>query len=289
MSGIIQLEHLKYSYHADQVQQGECLPALQDINLSVQPGEFISILGRNGSGKSTLARMINALFVPTEGVCYIGGMDTRDSALHWEIRKICGMVFQNPDNQIIGTSVEEDVAFGLENIGVPPLEIRDRIDSAMQWVGIYEQRENPPNMLSGGQKQRVAIAGILAMHPECIVLDESTAMLDPLGRKEVMSAVRELNQKFGITVLHITHHMEEAVLSDRVLVMDQGQILLDGVPRAVFSNVSKLKSLGLEVPPVTELVHRLIAAGYVLPPDILTVEEAAEYLSAMIRKEQGLL
>ncbi len=263
MTEIISVEQVKYQYPANEEEGNEEIRAfaLDGISMSVKQGEFISILGRNGSGKSTLARMLNALLIPTEGICVVAGLDSSDAKNHWEIRKQCGMVFQNPDNQIIGTSVEEDVAFGLENIGVLSHEIRCRIDDAMKKVGIFDRRENAPHLLSGGQKQRVAIAGILAMHPSCIVLDEATAMLDPIGRKEVLKVVQQLNKELQMTVLHITHHMDEAVLADRVLVVDEGQVVMEGTPKEVFSQVEKVKALGLDVPQITELMMRLRNAG----------------------------
>ncbi len=290
MTDIISVEQVKYQYPATEEETNAEIRAfaLDNISMSVKQGEFICILGRNGSGKSTLARMLNALLMPTEGVCVVAGFHSSDAQNHWEIRKQCGMVFQNPDNQIIGTSVEEDVAFGLENIGVPSNEIRCRIDEAMKKVGIFERRESAPHLLSGGQKQRVAIAGILAMHPSCIVLDEATAMLDPIGRKEVLKVVQQLNKELQMTVLHITHHMDEAVLADRVLVVDEGRVVMEGTPKEIFSQVEKVKALGLDVPQITELMMQLRNAGLPLPADILTLEDAYAVLAPMLApKEVG--
>ncbi|MGI6697909.1 MAG: energy-coupling factor transporter ATPase [Clostridiales bacterium] len=245
---------------------------LRDINLKVKKGEFVVIIGRNGSGKSTLAKHINALLVPSLGKVEVMGMDTRDPAKAWEIRQRVGMVFQNPDNQLVAAIVEEDVAFGPENQGVPAAEIRRRVDEALREVGLYEYRTHGPHLLSGGQKQRIAIAGVLAMRPDCIVLDEATAMLDPRGRQEFMEVVRRLNKNEGKTIIHITHYMEEAAGADRVLVLDQGRIVLEGTPREVFSRVNRLKELGLDVPALTELALKLRKKGVQLP-DILTEDE----------------
>ena len=288
MCSIISTENLKYIYSGDSEINADDITALKNVSLNVGKGEFITILGRNGSGKSTLARILNALLIPTEGVCIVGGMDSKKEENHWEIRKMCGMVFQNPDNQIIGTSVEEDVAFGLENIGVQTEEIRIRIDEAMKCVGIYEKRESAPHLLSGGQKQRVAITGILAMRPQCIILDEATAMLDPIGRKEVVSVIRQLNREYKMTILHITHHMDEAVFADRVIVVDDGEIKIEGTPKTVFSKAEELKKLGLDVPQVTELFAELKRNGIELPKDILTVEEAVKYLAPMIERVKNV-
>lgn len=245
---------------------------LRDINLKVKKGEFVVIIGHNGSGKSTLAKHINALLVPSLGKVEVMGMDTRDPAKAWEIRQRVGMVFQNPDNQLVAAIVEEDVAFGPENQGVPTAEIRKRVDEALREVGLYEYRTHGPHLLSGGQKQRVAIAGVLAMRPDCIVLDEATAMLDPRGRQEFMEVVRRLNKHEGKTIIHITHYMEEAVQADRVLVMDQGRIVLEGTPGEVFSKAGRLKELGLDVPALTELALKLRKKGVQLP-EILTEDE----------------
>lgn len=268
----------KYSRYNAESDEKEYFSALKDVNLSINKGEFIAILGHNGSGKSTLAKHMNALLTPTEGVVYVKGLNTKDENNTWEIRHLAGMVFQNPDNQIVAAVVEEDVAFGVENLGVPSEEIRERVDDALKWVNMYDFSKNTPSLLSGGQKQRIAIAGILAMKPECIIFDEATAMLDPIGRKEVMQAVIRLNREEGITVIFITHHMDEAVLADRVVVMEDGEIVLDDVPKKIFCQVEKLKSLALDVPQVTELASLLIKKGINLPNDIITIDEMADYL-----------
>lgn len=256
--------------------------ALKAASMKVQKGQFITVIGRNGSGKSTFARLLNGLLQPTQGMVLVNNIDTRQEEYIWEIRRTTGMVFQNPDNQIIGTTVEEDVAFGPENLGVPPQEIRQRVDDAIATVGMSEYAKHGPHLLSGGQKQRVAIAGILAMKPECIILDEATAMLDPVGRKEVMRVLQKLNRDENITILHITHHMEEAIQADRVIVVDRGEIVLDGTPREVFANVEKVKSLGLDVPQVTELMYGLRKEGLDMPADILDVEQASLFLESII-------
>lgn len=252
--------------------------AVDNVNIEVKQGQFIAILGHNGSGKSTLAKHINALLMPTEGAVFVEGMDTREEKNTWKIRQNAGMVFQNPDNQIIGTIVEEDVAFGPENIGVPTEEIWDRVGNALEAVGMTAYRDCSPNKLSGGQKQRVAIAGVVAMKPKCIVMDEPTAMLDPTGRKEVIDTVMELNRKEKVTVILITHYMDEAVKADKIFVMDKGKIVMEGNPREIFSQVAKLKELRLDVPQATELAYRLSQAGIPLPTGILTSEELVEEL-----------
>lgn len=253
--------------------------AVDDVSLSVKQGEFIAILGHNGSGKSTLAKHINAILYPTEGTVWVDGMDTSDDESLWEIRQRAGMVFQNPDNQIIGQVVEEDVGFGPENLGVPTKEIWERVEESLKAVGMYEFRKHSPNKLSGGQKQRVSIAGVLAMHPKCIVLDEPTAMLDPRGRKEVIRAVRALNQVEGVTAVLITHYMEETIYADKVFVMDGGKIAMEGTPREIFSQVERLKELRLDVPQVTLLAYELQNRGLKLPRGILTIEELSDALS----------
>ncbi len=252
--------------------------AVDHVSLNVREGSFIAILGHNGSGKSTLAKHINAILDPTEGTVWVDGMDTSDPEKLWDIRQRAGMVFQNPDNQIIGQVVEEDVGFGPENMGVPTEEIWQRVEESLRAVGMYEYRKYSPNKLSGGQKQRVSIAGVLAMHPKVIVLDEPTAMLDPSGRKEVIRAVRALNQVEGVTVILITHYMEEIVHADQVFVMDQGRIAMEGTPREVFSRVEELKSLRLDVPQVTLLAYELKKRGLELPDGILTTEELVKAL-----------
>lgn len=246
--------------------------ALKSVNIKIEEGSFVSILGRNGSGKSTFSKLINALLMPSDGKIFVHGLDTTESDI-WEIRKKTGMVFQNPDNQIVATIVEDDVAFGVENIGIPPEEIKTRVYDALKWTGMYEYRESIPSNLSGGQKQRVAIAGVLAMKPSLIVLDEPTAMLDPIGRKEILEQVIRLNKEENMTIVLITHYMEEAVKSDKVIVMDNGEVALEGTPREVFSNVKKMNELGLDVPQVTKLAHKLIENGIEIKNDILDIDE----------------
>lgn len=277
---IIEMQGVEYVYKSHYEDRTD-VTALSDVALAVARGEFLVVLGRNGSGKSTLARLINALLLPTKGIVCVNGIDTTDGKQLWEIRRTAGMVFQNPDNQIVGTVVEEDVAFGPENLGVEPSEIRRRVDEALETVGISEYKKNAPHLLSGGQKQKVAIAGILAMKPECIVLDEATAMLDPIGRKEVMRVLKKLNRDEGITVIHITHHMDEAAAADRVLVLDKGRTVISGKPGEVFRNVEKIKSLGLDVPQVTELFYELNKHGFNLPLDVLSVDDAFEQLQPL--------
>ena len=255
---------------------------LDGVSLSVHRGEFLAVLGHNGSGKSTLAKHFNAILLPREGRVLVDGMETTDEDRLYDIRQTVGMVFQNPDNQIVATIVEEDVAFALENMGVPPAEIRQRVDDALRSVGMYQFREHAPHQLSGGQKQRIAIAGIIAMRPKCIVLDEPTAMLDPRGRAEVMRTLRELNRDHGITVALITHYMDEAAQCDRVVVVDRGKLLLDGTPREVFRQVDRLKGVGLDVPQVTELMHELRRAGLEVREDIITEEECAAELARLL-------
>ena len=284
--GIIKTKDLTFEYiRRDEEGNVEGITtAVDNINLDINAGEFIAILGHNGSGKSTLAKHMNAIFSPTEGTVWVDGMDTADEEKIWEIRQTAGMVFQNPDNQIIGQVVEEDVGFGPENIGVPTKEIRERVEESLKAVGMYEFRKYSPNKLSGGQKQRVSIAGVLAMHPKCIVLDEPTAMLDPNGRKEVIRAVRALNEVEGVTVILITHYMEEIIHADRVFVMDQGKIAMQGTPREIFSQVEKLKDLRLDVPQVTLVSYELQKRGLPLPDGILTCEELADALE-QLRKD----
>ena len=254
-------------------EEGTTLRAVDNVSLDVEKGQFIAVLGHNGSGKSTLAKHINAILQPTDGVVYVEGIDTSNDEMVFEIRQRVGMVFQNPDNQLVATVVEEDVAFGLENLGVKPGEIRTRVDEALKDVGMYEFREHAPHQLSGGQKQRIAIAGILAMKPKCIVLDEPTAMLDPQGRREVIKTIRRLNREHNTTVVYITHFMDEAVLADRVIVIDNGRVLMDNIPREVFRHVEELKAVGLDVPQVTELAYKLRKSGVSVPDDILTVPD----------------
>ena len=260
--------------------------AVDGVDLDVQAGDFVAILGHNGSGKSTLAKHINAILVPTEGTLYVDGKDTSDESKLWEIRQSAGMVFQNPDNQIIGTIVDEDVAFGPENMGVPQQEIWKRVEDGLKSVGMWEYRSHSPNKLSGGQKQRVAIAGVVAMRPKCIVLDEPTAMLDPNGRKEVIRTVHELNQKEHVTVLLITHYMEEVIHADKVIVMDQGKVIMQGTPREVFSHVEELKACRLDVPQATLVAWELKKAGLDLPDGILSNEELTEELEKLRKKRK---
>ncbi len=255
--------------------------AVDEVDLDVKQGQFIAILGHNGSGKSTLAKHINAILVPTEGTIWVDGKDTKDEDKIWDIRQEAGMVFQNPDNQIIGQVVEEDVGFGPENLGVPTEEIWQRVEESLKAVGMYEFRKHSPNKLSGGQKQRVSIAGVIAMHPKCIILDEPTAMLDPNGRKDVIRAVRALNDVEGITVVLITHYMEEIIHADKVFVMDKGHVEMEGTPREIFSQVDKLKSLRLDVPQVTLLAHELKQGGLDIPEGILTTEELVKALERL--------
>ncbi len=278
--GIIRAAKLGFDYfrYEEEGKEPEITRAIDDVNLDIQAGQFIAVLGHNGSGKSTLAKHINGLLVPTEGTLWVDNMDTSEEEDIWKIRQKAGMVFQNPDNQIIGSVVEEDVGFGPENIGVPTDEIWKRVDDSLRATGMIAYRHQSPNKLSGGQKQRVAIAGVMAMRPECIVLDEPTAMLDPNGRKEVLKAVRELNEKESVTVILITHYMEEVVYADKVFVMDQGRIVMQGTPREVFSRVEELKELRLDVPQVTLLAYELKKAGVDLPDGILTIEELVDAL-----------
>ena len=280
MSEAIIAKDLSFSYPS---QTGETpIPVFSGLSLDIARGSFVAVLGRNGCGKSTLAKHMNAILLPEGGSVTVFGMDTKDESLLLEIRRTVGMVFQNPDNQMVANVVEEDVAFAPENLGVPSEEIRSRVDEALKLVGMYEYRSHAPHLLSGGQKQRVAIAGVIAMRPECIVLDEPTAMLDPQGRKEVISTIERLNRESGITVVLITHHMTEAIRAQRVIVMDEGRILTDGTPKQVFTQVELLKSSGLTVPATTELLYDLNRAGFCLPLDALSTEECAQVLLAAI-------
>ena len=279
MNKIIEAEKVSFRYEEEDTTR----LVLKEVSLEIPAGQFLAILGHNGSGKSTLAKHFNAILLPMGGRVLVEGMDTREEEHLYDIRQRVGMVFQNPDNQIVATIVEEDVAFALENNGVEPAEIRRRVDEALKAVGMYEYREHAPHQLSGGQKQRVAIAGIIAMRPRCIVLDEPTAMLDPKGRREVLATIHRLNKEEGITVALITHYMDEAAQADRVVVMDEGVILLDGSPRQVFSQVETLKNVGLDVPQTTELVHELRAAGWKLRPDIIGEEEGIREIAAYLK------
>ncbi len=281
MENIIEFQNVSFRYESD---TDTPLPrVIEGLNFTVHRGEFVAVLGHNGSGKSTLAKLCNAILLPEEGRVLVDGMDTAEESLKYDIRQTVGMVFQNPDNQIVATIVEEDVAFGPENLGVEPQEIRRRVDDALRAVEMYEFREKEPHRLSGGQKQRVAIAGIIAMRPDCIVLDEPTAMLDPRGRAEVLKTIRRLNREQGITIVLITHFMDEAVRAGRVVVMDDGKILMDGTPRAVFSHVAQLKQVGLDVPQAAELADALNREGWGLPEDILTVEECVDALATALK------
>ena len=281
--GIIKAVNLIFDYiHDEEKDQDEINHALKGVNLDIEEGSFVAILGHNGSGKSTFAKLMNGLLLPTDGTVYISDMRTSDEEHLWDVRRTAGMVFQNPDNQIIGNVVEEDVGFGPENMGVPTDEIWNRVDKSLEAVGMTAYRLQSPNKLSGGQKQRVAIAGVMAMKPRCIVLDEPTAMLDPNGRREVIRTVHELNRQEGITVLLITHYMEEVIDADRVVVMDGGHVVMDGTPREIFSRVKELKQYSLDVPQVTELADELKEAGMDLPDGILTTEELVQHLAPML-------
>lgn len=276
---IIKFSDTEYRYksHTD----AEIRPAVSNLNLEIEQGQFVVVIGKNGSGKSTFARLMNALILPTKGVVYINNFNTAADEHLWDIRQCVGMVFQNPDNQIVATSVEEDVAFGPENLGISSSEIKARVEESLKAVGMSEFRKTVPHNLSGGQKQRIAIAGILAMKPKCIILDEATSMLDPVGRKEVLEVLKKLNVEENITIIHITHHMNEAVYADRVVIIDDGKIIKDGEPRKVFSDVEGLKTLGLDVPQVTELLFELKNEGFELPLDIIDVDEAVNVLRSL--------
>ena len=279
-NAIIETRDLHFSYTGA---EGASPSVLNGVNLSIEEGSFVAVLGHNGSGKSTLAKHLNAILLPSGGAVYVAGMDTADESLLLDIRRTVGMVFQNPDNQIVANVVEEDVAFAPENLGVPPAEIRRRVDEALKAVGMYEFREHAPHLLSGGQKQRVAIAGVIAMAPRCIVLDEPTAMLDPVGRREVLETIQKLNRLSGVTVILITHHMDEAALADRLVVMSKGQVVADGAPREVFQRVEELKALGLTVPETTELLWQLRQDGLDVPLGALSDEECAQALYQLFR------
>ena len=294
MSDFIRFENVSYSYedgeeefysNQEQVKKLSRVDfAVENIDFAIQKGEFVAIVGRNGSGKSTLARTMNALLLPSEGTVFVNNIDTRNDEMIWEIRSRVGMVFQNPDNQIIGTSVEEDVAFGLENIGVPREEMIERIALALDVVKLQKERQTEPHLLSGGQKQRCAIAGIIAMQPECIVLDEATAMLDPIGRREVITLIKKLNKENNITIVHITHHMDEVSQADRVVLIDNGKVLADTTPRKLFSNVQLVKKAGLEVPQITALMYNLRENGIDVPDNIITEEEGIAVLTELLKK-----
>lgn len=277
---IIDIKNLRYEYLSDDNKKSI---GLDGISFSVNKGELISILGHNGSGKSTLAKLLNAQFVPTDGEIEIFGINTKDEEKIWDIRQKCAMVFQNPDNQLVATVVEEDVAFGPENLGIDPVEIRQRVDEALKIVEMEDYKKHSPHMLSGGQKQRIAIAGVLSMKPEVIIFDESTAMLDPIGRKDIIDTILKLNKEENKTILYITHYMEEAVLADRVIVLNEGKIEFDDSPKKVFSNVERLRELGLSVPQVTELSYLLKNEGIEISTDILTNDEMIEFLEKKLK------
>ena len=277
MDTIIKIENLSFAYGEEEP------PVLNDISLEIERGSFTAILGHNGSGKSTLAKHMNAILVPRLGKVYVNGIDTADEDRLLEIRRTVGMVFQNPDNQIVASVVEDDVAFAPENLGVPPEEIRRRVDDALKYVGMYDHRMHAPHLLSGGQKQRVAIAGVIAMRPECIVMDEPTAMLDPVGRRDVLAAIRKLRREQGLTVILITHHMDECIHADRLIVMSEGRVAEDGPPREVFSRVEEMRSLGLAVPETTQLLYGLNQSGFDLPLSALTVDECTDAIAAVLK------
>lgn len=281
MSSIIKIEDLHFSYDSDGGNEVRD-EVLKGIDLTIEEGEFVAVLGHNGSGKSTLAKHLNAILLPTKGKVTVDGIDTADEGRLFDLRRCAGMVFQNPDNQIVSSIVEEDVAFALENLGVPYEEMRRRVDEALKSVNMYEYRLHSPAQLSGGQKQRVAIAGIIAMQPKCIILDEPTAMLDPSGRKEVMATVKRMNREQGITVVLITHYMDEAAQSGRVVVIDKGRLIMDDKPEKVFAQVERMKEIGLDVPQVTELAWELKKAGYDISPEIITEDQCVEALLRLI-------
>lgn len=270
-TNIIEIKKLSFQY------EGSSKKVLKNLNIDIKEGEFICVLGHNGSGKSTLAKLINAQYIPTEGEILVGNMNTKDDDSLWDIREMCGMVFQNPDNQLVATIVEEDVAFGPENLGVPREELRKRVDECLEIVGMSEYKRHSPALLSGGQKQRIAIAGILAMNPKCLLMDEPTAMLDPQGRKDILDTVLKLRE-MGKTIIHITHYMEECVNADRIIVINEGDVVLEGTPREVFSNVEQMKEIGLDVPEPTEISYLLNKSNINVRADVLTVDELVEAL-----------
>lgn len=283
MKKIIKTENLRFRYESED--ENEKLPeVLKGLNIDIEAGEFVAVLGHNGSGKSTFAKHLNGILLPSSGKVYVDGIDTSEDSRLFELRQRAGMVFQNPDNQIVASIVEEDVAFALENLGVPYEEMRERVDDALRAVNMYDYRMHSPSQLSGGQKQRVAIAGIIAMRPKCIILDEPTAMLDPKGRKEVMATIRRMNKEYGITIVLITHYMDEAAQCGRVIVMDKGSVVLDDKPEKVFSHVEQLKKIGLDVPQVTELMWELKKAGYDVPSEVITEEECISAIQELFSK-----
>lgn len=273
-TNIIEIKNLSFQY------EGSSKKVLKNLNIDIKEGEFICVLGHNGSGKSTLAKLINAQYIPTEGDILVGNMNTKDDDNLWDIREMCGMVFQNPDNQLVATIVEEDVAFGPENLGVPREELRKRVDECLELVGMSEYKRHSPALLSGGQKQRIAIAGILAMNPKCLLMDEPTAMLDPQGRKDILNTVLKLRE-MGKTIIHITHYMEECVNADRIIVINEGDVVLEGTPREVFSNVEQMKEIGLDVPEPTEISYLLNKSNINVRADVLTVDELVEALESV--------
>lgn len=281
MNTAIEVKGASFSYA--QTEDAATIPVFEDLSLAVEQGSFVVVLGHNGCGKSTLAKHFNAILLPSVGEVLVYGMETKSLQDLTPVRKTVGMVFQNPDNQIVSNVVEEDVAFALENLGLPTEEIRARVDAALKAVGMYEYRTHAPHLLSGGQKQRVAIAGVLAMRPKCVVLDEPTAMLDPVGRNEVVATIHELNEKFGVTVILITHHMKEAISADRVVVMNDGEVIADDTPKNVFSQVELLRGVGLTVPETTELMYELNREGWTLPLDALSVEDCAKAIMAAVQ------
>lgn len=280
MDNFIQVNDVYFKYDTDE-QNNKF--ALNGISMNISKGEFVAVVGHNGSGKSTLAKHFNSIYIPTTGNVTVDGINTKDDEHIFDIRKKVGLVLQNPDNQIVAGIVEEDVAFGCENLGIPPAEIRQRVDDSLKAVDMYDYRKHSPDKLSGGQKQRVAIAGIIAMEPECIVLDEPTAMLDPQGREEVISTITKLNKEYGITIILITHYMEEAVMADRVIVMDSGKVLIEGTPREVFSQVELLKKHRLDVPQATELIYKLRGCGFEVPDCVLNEEECVQALLKIMK------
>lgn len=284
MEKIIEAKNVYFSYQSDDEEIKEPKNVLEGVSLDIYKGEFVAILGHNGSGKSTIAKHFNAILLPQNGTITVNGMDTKDEDKLFDIRQTVGMVFQNPDNQIVATIVEEDVAFALENLGVPPAEIRERVDDALKTVNMYEYKDHAPHRLSGGQKQRVAIAGVIAMRPTCIVLDEPTAMLDPYGRTEVLKTIKYLNKKFGTTIVLITHYMDEAAQADRIIVMDNGHVIENDVPKKVFSQVEKLKSVGLDVPQVTELCFGLQQNGLDISTEIISEDECVDTLITLLKQ-----
>ena len=281
MDKIIQAKNVKYTYNSEE--EDYAIAALEGINATVEQGEFISVIGKNGSGKSTFARLLNALLIPTEGTVIVDEMYTRDEDYLWEIRKNVGMVFQNPDNQMVASVVVDDIAFGMENLAVPPEEMRQRVNEVMEDLRITKLADRAPNDLSGGQKQKVALAGILAMQPKCIVLDEATAMLDPKGRKDVLNILKKINKERNITIVHITHHMDESLEADRVLVINEGKLILEGTPAQVFSKSKLLKDIGLEVPQTVEVLDALREKGYDIPKETVTIEDAVEQLVKVLK------